>query len=406
MLRFDPAKGVYVDEESDIRQEVRARWQQAFAQEGAPALDVSAPSPAGQLIDSQTAAIAAKDGQILYLAGQFNPETAAGRWQDALAKIYFLDRKIAQPTIVTCLCTGIAGTVIPKGALVKTAEGVSLEASNAGTIGQTGTANIIFQTVEKGPVEIGAATVTQIVTLVPGWDSVTNPAAGVTGRLEETQAAFEARRKASVAANAHGSAAALYGALANIPEVVALTVLENYTFNTSTQWGVAISPHSFYISIYGGDDTEIAKTIYEKKDAGAGTTGTTAVYYIDPNFGNAVYKYNIVRPLPLAFGVKVVVRSTAATPADAEALIKTAVENNFNGEGGAGRLAPASVVYASRFYPDILAILGQSLVSVEIAAPMGETPTWTDEVTVAADLIPVLDPADITVEILEAPSGS
>ena len=112
----------------------------------------------------------------------------------------------------------------------------------------------------------------KIITTVPGWDSVTNAASGVTGRAEETQAAFESRRAASVAKNAHGSVAALFGTLAEVKNVSAVLVLENVTSTPTTLSGVTVAGHSVYISIYGGDNTDIARAIYNKLDAGCGTT--------------------------------------------------------------------------------------------------------------------------------------
>lgn len=403
MLHFDPSKGIYIEDVSAVRERVLIRWQTAFKGEGLPPLDVSASTPAGQLIDSQTAAIADKDAQLLFLANQFNPATASGRFQDALGKMYFLDRKVAEPTLVTCLCSGISDTVIPAGSLAKTSTNYVLQSVNEGIIGSGGSVEIIFATLSTGAIPIGAGTVTKIITVVPGWDTVFNPAAGVTGRVEESREAFEARRKASVAAGAHGSAKALYAALANIPYVAALAILENITPQTVSLWGVAVPSHSFFISIYGGSDTQIAKTIYEKKDAGAGTAGNTDISYIDPSFSDALYKYKICRPMPLPFGVKVVLRKTAATPANISMLIKDAISANFNGLGETvGRVSMAAVLYASRFYPTVIDILGKTLVSIEIAVPVeNQTGQWTDVITVNADLIPVLDYDDIIIEVLD-----
>lgn len=403
MLHFDPSKGIYIEDVPAVRELVRIVWQTAFKGEGLPPLDVSASTPQGQLIDSQTAAIADKDAQLLFLANQFNPATATGRFQDALGKMYFLDRKVAEPTLITCLCSGIPDTVIPAGSLAKTSTNEVLQSVNEGIIGAGGSVEIIFATQATGAIQIGAETVTKIITVVPGWDTVFNPAAGVTGRVEESREAFEARRKASVAAGAHGSAKALYAALANIPDVATLAILENITPQTVELWGVSVPSHSFFISIYGGSDTQIAKTIYEKKDAGAGTAGNTDISYIDPSFGDALYKYKICRPEPLPFGVKVVLRKTAATPDNIGILIKDAISANFNGLGEtSGRVSMAAVLYASRFYPTVIDILGKTLVSIEIAAPVeNQTGQWTDEITVSADLIPVLDYDDIIIEVLD-----
>ena len=49
----------------------------------------------GQIIDAETLAITQKDAELAFLANMFNPKTARGIWQDALAEIYFIKRKEA-----------------------------------------------------------------------------------------------------------------------------------------------------------------------------------------------------------------------------------------------------------------------------------------------------------------------
>ena len=48
-------------------------------------------------------------------AGLCDPLYAVGRYQDALARIYFITRNAAEPTVVQCLCTGLQNVVIPAG---------------------------------------------------------------------------------------------------------------------------------------------------------------------------------------------------------------------------------------------------------------------------------------------------
>ena len=95
MLQFNPNTGFSVSEISDIRDEVAQDWVEAFKEEGKPELNTDPETPQGQIIDSETAAVHQKDTELAFLAQMFNPQTASGRWQDALAKIYFLNRKPA-----------------------------------------------------------------------------------------------------------------------------------------------------------------------------------------------------------------------------------------------------------------------------------------------------------------------
>ena len=332
----------------------------------------------------------------------FNPAVADGRWQDALGYIYFLERQVETPTVVTCQVTGLQGTVIAAGSLARTTDGLTLKANDTVTIPAEGTANIVFSNTAPGPVPVVAHTATQIVTVIPGWDTVDNAAPGVPGQHRESRSEFERRRAASVAANAQGSVPALYGSLGDLPSVVDLVILENITDNPITQWGVTINGHSIFISIYGGDDTDIAETIYRKKDAGCGTDGNTEVAYTDTSIqnyrGGLTSVFHIERPAPLNFSVQVNIRKTLTTAATVITDIQNAVVANFNGDAGIDRVRMAAICFASRFFCSLAAAGVQDLSSIQISVDGGVT--WVNEATVNANQIPALSVDNVFVNIL------
>lgn len=403
MLHFNPQTGLFADEIEDVRASVRQDWITAFARNGYPALNTEPETPQGQLIDSQTAAIVDKDGELLFLANQFNPLTAQGIWQDALGKIYFLTRKTAQRSEAVAVCTGLGGTVIPQGALVKSIMDNSVwEVAQNVTIPQSGTveARLISQT--TGAVGASANTLTKIATVTPGWDEVTNPAAAVLGRDIETQIEFEMRRYASVAKNARGSVLALYGALSDLDGVIDCAVLENDTSQPVVKWGVEIPAHSVYISIVGGDDTDIAATIYGKKDCGCGTAGNTEVTYQDTQLpGVPIYTYRIERPMQTRFGIRVKIRLINGTPGNIVALLKEALTAEFNGLGTHCnlRVGMAQNVVSSRFYCAGVEAGGIGIEDIDLAFPVTDNaePTYTDIVTVNANQEPTLSASDIVI---------
>jgi hypothetical protein len=112
-LTFDPALGLVAPDTEAIRATVADDYVRAFRQEGKPDLDVDPTTPAGQVIDAETAEIQAKNADFLLLASQFDPNVSEGRWQDALGHIYFLERKIAQPTVAQCQVTGCSQFLNP-----------------------------------------------------------------------------------------------------------------------------------------------------------------------------------------------------------------------------------------------------------------------------------------------------
>jgi hypothetical protein len=327
----------------------------------------------------------------------FNPRVSEGRWQDALGYIYFLQRKLDEPTVVTCRVTGLNGTAIPYGALVQSVTGHTLICNRAVTIGSGGAAETTFRVAETGPTEIPPHSVTAIVTTIPGWDTVDNEAAGAVGRDLETRSEFEARRAASVAANAHGSTGALFGTIANLPGVLDVQVLENIGPDPVMKYGVTVPGHGVTVCVYGGEDAAIAGAIYDKKDNGCDTGGNTPVVYTAADYHNAVYEYKILRPETVNFRIRVTLGS-APTPAQ-EAALKEAIWRDFYGlneTSGNARIGLASTVYASRFYCPAMAVEGiKNIQSIEIA--LGAPEAYADVVTIRGDQEPVASTANIAV---------
>ena len=403
LLSFDPQVGMTAPETAVLRDAVAANWEAAFnTGDGSPTLDTEAATPAGQLVDAEAAYLAQANAEILYVASMLNPRTSDGVWQDALGYIYFLTRKVAQPTLVTVTCTGLQNTVIPAGAQMQDDDGVRYECQKEAIIPAGGSVDVSFQCVEAGPIECPAGTLSSIVTVIPGWDTGVNAAAGVVGRNRESQADFETRRFASVAKNSHGSVFSLQGALADLDGVVDCQVLENPTSATVTKNGVSIPAHSVAICIYGGADADIAQTIYEKKDAGCGTTGSTTVTHTATEAGNAVYQYSIVRPTPTDVHIAVEINKTSQTSATVEQDIIDAVIGDFLGNdpnSGNTRVGLAQTVYASRFSVCVIKTAGvQDLVGITIALGTGVAGASID---IPGDVEPTISSSDITVTVNE-----
>lgn len=413
-----PFVGLEAPDTGVIRDAVAADWVAAFnTGDGSPALDTEAATPAGQLVDAETSYIAQANSELLYLASQFDPRKAEGVFQDALAAIYFLTRKMAQNTRVECTCTGLAGTVISLGALAQDTNGVKYQAINsnpnatvAATIPLGGTISVTFEALEAGAIQCDANTLNKIVTVIAGWDTINNPTAGTTGWLQETQADFEQRRFASVAHNAHGSVLAIQGALNNLEDVIDCVVLENDTAATKLVSNINIPSHSVAIIIYGGDNDAIAETIYNKKSAGCGTTGTTtsgggstitgtAISYTEPS-NNAVYAYNIIRPVTQAVSIVVTIDFMSTLNASYATDIKNAILADFNGtntDSGNTRVTMGQTVYASRFSTAVLTTAQvSSLYSITIGLNGG---AQSNVIAIPAYVMPTLSASDITVTV-------
>lgn len=398
-ISFNNETGLQAEETAVIRQNIADQWAAVFSDEKAT-LNTEPESPAGQLIDSLAVLVTAKDSELLEIANNFNPKTAAGMWQDALGAIYFLQRKTAQPTVVTCQLTGLQGTVIPLGSIIQNDDGVKLASVGAVTIGSDGTAEAEFQALEPGAIPVGAGTCNKIITVIAGWDTVSNAVAGSLGQQLESRFAFERRRALSVANNSHGSRLSLQSALAALAGVLDCLVLENRTGDGVTIQGVSLISHSVAICIYGGTDDDIAETIYNKLDAGCGTNGSTQVIYTSDD--GAVNRYQVVRPTPTNIYIVVTIHRTASTPESIVDDIKAAVYADFYGNdvnSGNTRRGCGQTIYASSF--SVALIKSAGVTDLETVY-IGKTASPdSNSVTMDADEEPVLSKENIAVNILD-----
>jgi len=389
-LEFDES-GVIVPTAQEIRADWVARISSIFSVAD-PDIQVNTDpdQPLGQLIDAIVAEIIAKNSEISFLASQYSRKQATGSFLDALNSLYFLDRKAAASTVVQCTCTGLAGTVIPFGAMVSDLDGRRFRCLTATEIGASGTALVDFSAVEVGALDVQAQTVTRIITTVPGWDSVTNLTAGVRGRVRESDAEFRVRAAESVAYNSHGTVDAIRAAVAALDGVIDVEVLENATNAAVTQWGISIPAHSVAVCVEGGESADLAQAIYEKKSSGCGTSGNTTVTYQIPQ--GATYSYSILRPTATTLSVKVIFAS--AIPEAEQDAVRSAILADANGEGSLPRIGLAQRLYASRFWQAIAGASDTPLATVQVA--LGEE-AFSDSVTIDADVEPVISESSIII---------
>lgn len=75
-------------------------------------------TPQGQLSASMASIIGNVNDIFLFYSTQTDPAYAEGRMQDAIGRIYFIERIPAQPVSLLIQCLGAQGTTIPIGSLI------------------------------------------------------------------------------------------------------------------------------------------------------------------------------------------------------------------------------------------------------------------------------------------------
>ena len=405
MLIFNEKTGFSVQEPQEVREEIAQSWINAFKSDDTPDINTAPETPQGQIIDAETLAITQKDAELAFLANMFNPKTARGIWQDALAEIYFIKRKKAVNSRCYCVLTGLNGTVIEKGSKIQSsADGTYWDLLEDVTINDNSSVTALFECESEGAVIASPNTLNKIITTVAGWDTVNNLQAATVGSLEESQQAFEKRRYDSVALNSVGTTASVFSRVNQIDDVVGCYVVDNKTNVNKIIDDYLLKPHSIYVAVLGGNNQEIAEAIYKSLSAGCDYNGNTQITVVDPHT-HAKEKVTFMRPTQQNVYIKVNVFDKDL-PDDYENLIKNAVISNFYGQDEQIEIAGEAVtraimgqdIYASRFLPSILNKDISSLLSVQISL---DNQTFSDYVHIKIDKEPYIDESNITVNLIE-----
>jgi uncharacterized phage protein gp47/JayE len=395
---FTPT-GLTVPPESAILDGVLTDWDEAFGGGMNKALE----TPQGQICSSEAAIIADCNAVMAELVNQIDPDTASGFMQDAIARIYFIDRIPGAPTVVECSVTGAFGTVITIGAQAQDTSGNIYVSLQQVTIPIGGTTTCQFANTADGPTPCPANTLNRIYRAIPGWDAINNALPGILGQDVETQAAFAYRRAQSVALNAQGSLQAVYAAVFDVDNVDDVFVFENFT-NAPIMVGstdFVMSPHSLLVSVVGGTDTDVANAIFTKKSPGCDMNGNTPVTVTDtsgydPPFPEYPITFERPDPLPILFEVNIT--DSDSLPSNITDLVKAAIIDTFNGTTvGSTRVRIGSLLLASKFYRGILDIGPEvSLLSVFVGTMTADQTS----ILIGVDQAPTVQASDIVVNLV------
>ncbi len=143
---------------------------------------------------------------------------------------------------------------------------------------------------------------------VSGWDAITNDTPARVGSQVESRIAFETRRRQSVARNGRNTDGAMKAALLETQGVTDAYVWSNRTRETVTIGTTLypVKPHSVFICVNGGNDTDIAETIFQYYNPGADMNGDTTFTVYDkenysPPYPQYVMQWQRATPLSVIF---------------------------------------------------------------------------------------------------------
>ncbi len=382
-VRFTP-QGLQIPTEIEVLNGLLADFNYAFG----VGLTLNLETPQGQLASSLAAVIADKNNVIAELVNQIHPEYAEGVMQDAIAQIYFLQRKPATDSAVVCEFVGLPGTQIPQGFIVQDAAGNQWTLQQEIGIPIGGKVNGTL--IAAGQIEAPAHSVNVVYQALVGLDRVDNPHPAVPGRAEESRAEFAERRRRSVAINAHGTPQAVYANVFALDGVRDVYVIDNPK-GQNVQAGATnytLKPHSIYVAAVGGDDTAVAEAMLRYAGSGCDFNGNTEITVYDHSYNDPkpAYQVAFMRPneLPVYFRIKI----ERGAFIGADAAIKQAVINAFKGRIGANLYAIGYVAPVVQAVPNVLVL------DVEIGLSAG---SMGNSVTVGIDQTPVVRAENIEV---------
>lgn len=320
--------GVIVPDTSNTLAQVQAEYRAVFGSD----LSVDPETPQGMLMAMDTDARDATVRGIAAAANQINPNIASGVWLDAIWGLTGGTRRYATRSRIEGVdLIGVAGTIIPAGSVAVVAP-TSAPFQLAGDVVLDSNGNGVgtFISVEYGPIEAPANTLTGIATQVLGWEGVNNPNAAQLGQLTETDLASRQRRRETLALQSTGLLQSLSSGLMDTDGVRSCVVRENVEDTPQTIDGVLMAAHSVYACVDGGTDADVARTLLDRKSLGASWNGDTVVAVVEP-FSGQTYSVKFDRPdLVNVFArVEIAAGSALSDPANA---VRNAIVDYASGD--------------------------------------------------------------------------
>lgn len=313
------------------------------------------------------------------LSGLYNslqPDTSTGRALDALCSLTGTYRKLASKSRTKAIFTLKPNSEVPKGSLVLTTGGYLFKVS-AAVVNKESTEKEIqadLEADEFGAIIAHPKTIGEIKTPVTGWSKVVFTQTDHVGNFLETDDELRLRRMNQLRAAGTSTVDAVRERIRRIAGVQAVILKE--------------TNHSFEAIVMGGEDKEIAQTIWHCRPIGVGTTGK--IKCIITNSIKEEKEIFFSRPTEIPLTLEAHLKVKRALNDDDTNRIKNAIADFAKLHFSLG-----SEVYSSRFFAVLLSdslILDVTNLQFRIKAT-GNVPSEIKPEEIAS-----LTPSDITIK--------
>ncbi len=378
---------------AEIQAELETALRDAFGAE----LDTSAESVMGQIIG-----IFAEREASVWLAARdvwqaFTPGGASGVSLTQLGLITGSLREDATKSRVTATVNLNAGITLPAGsrARVSTDETAVFETledvTNAG--GSPANVDVVMEAVDAGAVRANSGTLTVIVTLVSGWNTVTNALDADMGDADESDPEFRARRERELRVQGSANIDAIEQDVLQVEGVIDARGFEN----TSDVTVGVLPPHSFRIVVWDGDpeaaeDDEIAQAIWDSKPIGIEDVGADFGFAVDRRGDNQTVNFARADLVEVYLELDVEV-DASKFPDDGDDQIEAAIVAYADENWRIGEDVILSALYAAVF-----SVSGVRRIAA-VRAGLAPSPVGTSDLAVDADEIARADTGRILVNV-------
>ncbi len=230
------------------------------------------------------------------LYASLDSNTANGSALDALCALSGTYRRKAAPSRAVIQATLASGATLPVGIIVADENNADArfktqaEIKNTTSEQQSFSVEVIAE--EFGPIHVQAGKLTKIVTPHAGLIAINNPEDAIPGRFVESDADLRLRRIKELGAPGSSTHGAMTARLVKLKGVEAVHIEEQ--------------DHGFCAYVSGGDEQEIAETIWQHKPLGVHAYGEVRKEITASNGQKKLIRFN--RPLSIELSLHLNIR--------------------------------------------------------------------------------------------------
>lgn len=286
-------------------------------------VDVSPSSASGEIIAITSEIEARTEQDTADAITQNTISGATGAYLDAIAEIKNTERRTNVPTVVYCAITGTPGITVPVNTTLRC---TANDETFYTTMQVDSTSGSVYVSAESQNIGVSCPAGTIEFNPVISGLAITNNRAGVIGYAEESDTSLRARLQLLGSTKTVMLKDGLYLALKDLSGVTDVNILDNQTLSAVS----GVPAKSFATVVLGGDQYEVAETIYNFSGCGNPSYGdiTQAI----KSETGATYLVQFTRPDEIAITVDVTLTVTSdyqASTGDAE--VREAIANYING---------------------------------------------------------------------------